>query len=154
VTTPVYTPVQPDFLTRLWHRTPGWAGPAVLGCAMVGAAGYTQLSDPTHAGAGDLPSCLIKLTTGVDCPGCGGTRAFWFLMRGDLPAAAQHHLFFTFAAPFLLYAYVAWAGGKVFGWRLPMLRVSPKLVAIFLGAWLGFSVLRNLPWEPFTWFYV
>jgi hypothetical protein len=27
-------------------------------------------------------------------------------------------------------------------------------VFVFLGAWLAFSIARNLPWEPFTWFWV
>ena len=36
----------------------------------------------------------------------------------------------------------------------PALRLSPLTVAVFLGVWFAFSVLRNLPWAPFTWFYV
>ena len=56
--------------------------------------------------------------------------------------------------PFLIYLYVAWAGNLVFKWKLPQLRITPKTIAIFLSAWGGFMVLRNLPWEPFTYFFV
>ncbi|HET9518773.1 MAG TPA: DUF2752 domain-containing protein, partial [Actinoplanes sp.] len=95
-----------------------------------------------------------KYTTGVVCPGCGGTRAAWFLLHGDLPAAARHHLLFVFAVPLLLYVYAAWAGRRMFGWRLPPFEISPRALGISLGVWGVWSVLRNLPWEPFTWFYV
>ena len=59
-----------------------------------------------------------------------------------------------FAAPYLLYMYVAWAGNLAFGWKLPTLRLTPKTISIFLAIWFGFTILRNLPWAPFTWFYV
>ena len=58
------------------------------------------------------------------------------------------------AVPFLLYMYVAWAGRRMFGWRLPQLTLSPRAIGIFLAVWGVWSVLRNLPWAPFTMFYV
>ena len=56
--------------------------------------------------------------------------------------------------PFLIYMYVAWAGRTAFGWRLPQLQLSPKVLGLFLAAWGVFTVVRNLPWEPFTLFQV
>ncbi|WFE19358.1 DUF2752 domain-containing protein [Solwaraspora sp. WMMD937] len=149
---------QPDRFTRLvnrlWVRSPRWLAPlAVLGC-IGAAAGYTVITDPTTSNAEAAPSCLLKLTTGLDCPGCGGTRAVWYLLNGDLGAAARHHLLVVFAVPFLLYVYLAWVGQQLFRWRLPQLSLSPTAVGWSLGVWLAFSVLRNLPWEPFSWFYV
>lgn len=155
---PAYIPAQPDRLTRfmtgLWARSPRWLAPvAALGC-MAGAVGYTLVTHPTDSTADAVPTCLLKLTTGFDCPGCGGTRAAWYLLHGNLPAAARHHILFVFALPFLLYLYVAWAGRQLFNWRLPQLRLSPTVIGVFLGAWLAFTILRNLPWAPFTWLYV
>ena len=72
------------------------------------------------------------MTTGFCCPGCGGTRAAWYLLHGDVPAAARHHAIFTFAVPFLLYMYVAWAGRRLFGWKLPQLTISPRAMVVFL----------------------
>lgn len=157
---PAYAPAapQPDRLTRFverWSaRAPRWLAPLGALVCIAGAAGYTLLSDPTDSAPDALPTCVLKLTTGLDCPGCGGTRAFWYVLHGNLPAAARHHLLFVFALPFLIYLYVAWAGRQAFGWRLPQLRIGPSVIGVFLAAWLAFSVLRNLPWAPFTWFYV
>nr|WP_241562899.1 DUF2752 domain-containing protein [Micromonospora costi] len=153
-----YPAAEPDRLTRfvmrLYDRSPRWAVPlAALGCVAAGIA-YTLISDPTRSAPDAAPSCLLKLTTGLDCPGCGGTRALWYVVHGDLPAAARHHFLFVFALPFLAYLFVAWAGQQAFGWRLPELRISSKVIGGFLAAWMAFSVLRNLPWAPFTSLYV
>ncbi|WBB81850.1 DUF2752 domain-containing protein [Micromonospora sp. WMMD882] len=142
------------FVVRLYDRAPRWAVPlAALGCVGAGVA-YALVSDPTRAAPDALPTCLLKLTTGLDCPGCGGTRALWYVLHADLPAAARHHFLFVFALPFLAYLFVAWAGQQAFGWRLPQLRIGPKVIGGFLVAWLVFSVARNLPWAPFTALYV
>ena len=142
------------FVQRTWARSPVWAAPAAVLLCMAGSAGYTLASHPTEAGADSVPTCLLKYTTGFVCPGCGCTRAAWYLLHGDLPAAARHHALFVFAVPFLLYLYVAWAGRRLFGWRLPELQLSPAVIGGFLAVWAVFSVLRNLPWAPFTWFFV
>ncbi|MCX5070627.1 DUF2752 domain-containing protein [Micromonospora lupini] len=150
--------VPADVLTRvvlrLYERSPRWVGPlAAVGCVGLGMA-YALLSNPTQTDPDAAPTCLLKLTTGLDCPGCGGTRALWYVLHADLPAAARHHFLFVFALPFLAYLFVAWAANQAFGWRLPELRISTKVIVGFLGAWLAFSVLRNLPWAPFTSLYV
>ncbi len=153
-----YQPVESDrftrFVLRLHARAPRWAVPlAAVGCVGLGMA-YALLSNPTHSDPDARPSCVLKLLTGLDCPGCGGTRALWYVLHGDLPAAARHHFLFVFALPFLAYLFVSWAGNQAFGWRLPALRLSPKVLGGFLVAWLAFSVARNLPWAPFTSLYV
>ncbi|WP_371409984.1 DUF2752 domain-containing protein [Micromonospora zamorensis] len=153
-----YAELKPDritrFVLRLYERSPRWAVPlAAVGCVAIGM-GYALFSNPTHAAPDAAPTCLLKLTTGLDCPGCGGTRALWYVLHADLPAAARHHFLFVFALPFLAYLFVAWAGNQAFGWRLPELRLSSKVIVGFMGAWLAFSVLRNLPWAPFTSLYV
>jgi hypothetical protein len=155
---PVYPPPQQDratrFVQRLWTGSPVWAAPAALLVCMAGAAGYTLAADPTVVGADATPTCLLKYTTGFVCPGCGGTRAAWYLLHGDLPSAARHHAVFVFVLPFLLWMYFAWAARRLFGWQVPQLQLSPLVIGGFLGAWGVWSVLRNLPWSPFTMFFV
>ncbi|MFB9234392.1 DUF2752 domain-containing protein [Plantactinospora siamensis] len=142
------------WVLRMHERAPGWVAPlAALGC-MGAAAAYTLLSHPTSSPPDAAPTCLLKLTTGLDCPGCGGTRAMWYLLHGDVPAAARHHLLWVFVLPFLLYLYLTWALERSFGWRLPKLRISARTLGLMLIVWAVFSVVRNLPWAPFTALYV
>ena len=86
-----YQAPPPNGFTRamiaLYERSPRWAAPAAIIVCFLGAAGYVWLSNPTSGGAFDTPTCIVKLTTGLDCPGCGGTRAFYYLLHGDLAEA-------------------------------------------------------------------
>jgi len=142
------------FFARWYARSPRWLAPlGVLAC-FAGAAAYVLVSDPTDGKADAVPSCLLKYLTGLDCPGCGGTRAFYYLLHGNVSAAARHHLLFVFAVPFLTYLYVSWVAETVFGRKLPKIQLSPFAVGMFLAVWGAWSVARNLPWAPFTWFYV
>jgi hypothetical protein len=155
---PVYVAPEPNrlsrFLLRLHQRTPRWVAPfAVLSC-FAGAASYVLVTNPTDTGAADLPGCLVKMTTGLDCPGCGGTRAFYYLLRGNLPEAARYHAMAVFAAPFLVWLYVAWAIKHMTGRTIPAPRIGAKSISFFLAAWAVFMVIRNIPIAPFTYLYV
>ncbi|WP_199038254.1 DUF2752 domain-containing protein [Glycomyces salinus] len=132
-----------------------WLAPvALLSCFALAAGGVAATNPTDDTGP---TTCLFKMTTGFDCPGCGGTRAFFYLLNGNLPEAARHHLMAVFAAPFLVWMYLAWALPRVaprVRWRLPGLRLTPGVLSGFLIAWAAFWVVRNLPWEPFTLLYV
>lgn len=142
------------FLLRFGAGVPRWASPVLVAICFFGGVAYTLASNPTDAGAAASPTCLMKLTTGFDCPGCGGTRALWYLVHGNLPAAARSHLLAVFATPFLIYIYIVWAARVMFHKQLPPLRLSPTVIGVFLAVWALWAVARNLPWAPFTWFFV
>src|SRR5438045_480520 len=131
-----------EFMFRFWARSPRLAAPLAVLVCFAGGVAFVESGHTIGSDAFTSPTCLIKLSTGFDCPGCGGTRAFWFLLRGDLPAAARSHIMAVFAAPFLVYLYVAWAANVVFKRKLPQLHISPKAVSIFLAAWGVFTLLR------------
>ncbi len=142
-------------LARLAERMPRWAAPLGLTTLLSGGVAYTLLMQPTATSATSVPTCVMKLFTGFDCPGCGGTRAAWYLLHGDIPAAAHHHALMVFAAPFLAYMYVSWTLNRLANRTvLPVLRLSSGTLIGFLVAWLVFSVARNLPWAPFDWLFV
>lgn len=48
---------------------------------------------------GHIP-CIFYETTGLYCPGCGGTRATKALLRGEVIRSFRYH-------PFVLYAFLA-----------------------------------------------
>jgi hypothetical protein len=154
--TPPHAPVGRGsrLFARLAARAPRWSAPAAIAACFAGVASYVVVSDPTDAGALDAPTCLVKLTTGLDCPGCGGTRAFYYLLNGNLPQAVRHHAVAVFAAPFLVWLYAAWALRTVTGRVLPTPRLGGGAVAAFLAVWTVFSIVRNIPVAPFTLLFV
>jgi hypothetical protein len=155
---PAYVAPEPNRLSRavvrLYERTPRWVAPAAIATCFAGAASYVLISNPTDGGAADLPGCLVKLTTGLDCPGCGGTRAFYYLMQGNLPEAVRYHAIAVFAAPFLVWMYLAWAIKQTTGKQIPAPRIGARTISVFLAAWAVFMVVRNIPVAPFTSLYV
>jgi hypothetical protein len=155
---PVYLAPEPNrlsrFVLRLHARSPRWIAPAAVATCFAAAASYVLVSDPTDVSASAVPGCLVKMTTGLDCPGCGGTRAFYYLLHGNLPEAARYHAVAVFAAPFLVWLYVAWAVRHVTGRQIPAPRIGARTVSVFLGVWAVFMVVRNIPIPPFTFLYV
>jgi hypothetical protein len=144
-----------SFFQRVGQKLPMWLAPAGIAVCVAGGVGYTVLMDPTASDADAQPTCIMKLLTGFDCPGCGGTRAAWYLLHGDIAAASRHHAMLVFATPFLIYMYLAWTLQIVTKRKiLPQLQLSNVVIGGFIAAWMIFSVLRNLPWAPFTWMYV
>ena len=155
---PVYVVPEPNrfarFFLRLYDRFPRWGGPAAIAACFAGAASLVWAVNPTGGGVDDVSTCVVKLTTGLDCPGCGGTRAFYFLMHGNIPEAARHHVMAVFAAPFLVWLYLGWSVKQIWGRQIPLPRISTKTIGIYLAAWFVFMVVRNLPFAPFTSLYV
>jgi hypothetical protein len=137
----------------LWTK-PAWLAPlAILGC-VAAAFTYVLANDPTDARRDPLGPCAFKAMTGWDCPGCGGTRMVWYLLHADLPAAFQHHLIALVAVPVVAYLYVVWAAKRIFRVSLPSRGIPASVWGTYLVVWLAFSVLRNLPYPPFEYFFV
>jgi hypothetical protein len=96
------------------------------------------------------PRCPFRAATGLDCPGCGGTRALTALLRGDVGLALSHNVVTVALLPLLVWGWVGWLAVRA-GWRHAAPEPSTRLawtVAIVLPA---FTLARNLPWGPFAW---
>lgn len=134
-----------------WRRFTPLAAWGFLGAA----AGYVFAFNPTDRVGDPTGPCLFHAIFGIDGPGCGGTRMFYYLIHGNLVEAARHHLVALVGLLYGLYALVAWTASWQFGKRLPGWRPSPRAVGIYLVIFLLYAVVvRNLPWAPFSWFYV
>jgi hypothetical protein len=105
---------------------------------------WTPSGDPASA------ICLMRRLFHLPCPGCGMTRAFAALAKGDWSAAITLHPL----APVLAFELVA--GWAIWGialtarrpLRLPV-RVDAVLLgnaAAFLALWLGRAATGTLPW--------
>lgn len=111
------------------------------------------LGDPTTPG-GPLPICPTKALLGIDCPGCGGMRMAYSLMHGDIPAALHYNAVSLVVVLLCVWSTVAWAIGRLRGrWVNSWLhwRWTPLVMSI---AFIGWFVVRNLPFAPFTSLYV
>ena len=116
---------------------------------------YVLTFNPTDRVADPTGPCTWHMLFGIDGPTCGITRMTWYLLHGDLVDAAWMHLAALLLVPVGAYAYVWWVAGWIFGRRLPMFRITKSLAIGYAVFFLLYStVLRNLPWPPFTWFYV
>jgi hypothetical protein len=139
-------------LARLYASPPWFAPLLVFGCAAA-AVGYVLANDPTDARSDPVGPCLLRTFTGLDCPGCGGTRMVWYLLHGNLPEAARYHAVALVLVPLAVYGYLAWTARRLFGTRIPWQPSTVFWLAVAI-AWMAFAVVRNLPFEPFSSLYV
>ncbi|GAA2350055.1 DUF2752 domain-containing protein [Saccharopolyspora halophila] len=120
--------------------------------ALVGFAGVGLVlaADPTSESGTWLPPCPFNALTGLDCPGCGGTRAVWSLLHGDLPAALDYNALAVLLIPFFLWLWGAWVGGRWRGTRFRTWGSWRWTPFVLLGLVAVWTVARNLPFPPFT----
>lgn len=126
---------------KRWHRP--WTALAVAGVASL-----LILRAFWPAVPGRLPACTVNTMTGLHCPGCGGTRCVTRLFNGDFAGAwAGNPLILL-----LLGAGGLWLLAAVIQeWRRRPMPVFPAWAAwVLVALVLGFGVLRNLPWWPFS----
>ena len=77
-------------------------------------------------------TCLFKYLTGIDCPGCGLTRAALSLLKGDVRAAAGYNVM-VFSLPLLFVYY--FTDGRLFGKKADAAVVGAVALG-FLVNWL------------------
>ncbi|GAB3112557.1 hypothetical protein GCM10027055_15760 [Janibacter alkaliphilus] len=89
-------------------------------------------------------TCLLQMTTGLPCPGCGMTRSWVHLAHGDISGAFAYNAFgpLVMAATVAVVGYTAWALLR----RRPPERffdlIRPRPVLVLVGAWLAYSTWR------------
>jgi hypothetical protein len=128
---------------------PAWAAPAgVVALALMWCTAVA-VADPTRSGNA-LPHCPVKMLTGWDCPGCGSTRMLYSLMHADVASAARYNIVALVMLPVLAWAWLAWTARRLGLPRLPTWQPSSRVQQALLLLWLAFTVMRNLPWAPFT----
>ena len=114
----------------------------VLAGTVLGIAAMVFLFNPaTHK---IYPVCQFHRLTGLNCPGCGMTRAFYALLHGDLLTALHDNALFVFALGTLAIR-GAWFGWNEFRGRANREFFPAKFLWPLLVVALLFTVLRNLP---------
>jgi hypothetical protein len=99
--------------------------------------------------------CFFRFATGLDCPGCGTTRALYSLLHLRFWQAFRYNPLIYLLVPFTTYfgiiGYIYLLTGKFFKINVHI----PKLVVwSLIVLFLAFVILRNIPIEPFSYFKV
>ena|SRR5690348_723402 len=115
---------------------------ALVGGAILGAGAVMYFFNPsTH---GFYPVCEFHQLTGLNCPGCGGTRAVYQLLHGHFLKALQDNA--------LAVLFLAGLAGRAVWFEIQTVRrrpagsfLPPKFLWSLLIVAVVFTVLRNLP---------
>ena len=99
---------------------------------------------------GYSPGCHFHRLTGLHCPGCGGTRAFFAFLKGDVALSWRMNPLFLLGLSVGGIFLAAALYGKMTGRQPPWTRVSARMGWTALGLILVFWVVRNIPHWPFT----
>jgi hypothetical protein len=122
--------------------SPGIFAGIVLGATAISVGAIVFFFNPsTH---GFYPVCLFHSLTGLNCPGCGMTRALYALLHGQIRLALKDNALFVLA----LVALAVWSARLLLRKmqnRPVQFSVMPKILWFLLGLAFAFTVIRNLP---------
>ncbi|HEV8582380.1 MAG TPA: DUF2752 domain-containing protein [Thermoanaerobaculia bacterium] len=123
---------------RLWWIT-GLAGLAGLAILHV----WVPSEDAASA------ICLSRRLLHLPCPGCGMTRAFAHLAKGEWSAALRDHPLSPVVAVELIAGWAAWGWtmtGRPFRLAVRFETLVLANVAALIALWLGRAAIGTLPW--------
>ena len=136
-------------VAQAWQR----AAPIACGVGLAAGAVAVAIGDPAASGS-RFPGCIFHATTGLWCPGCGITRGTHQLLNGHIGAALGYNIFTPVAIAAIMIGWFTWTRRS---WGKPPLtwayhwptRWSARWFASLPAIAVGFTVLRNLPIQPF-----
>ena len=98
-----------------------------------------------------LPKCIFLKLTGFYCPGCGATRATYYLLHGNILSAFSYNQLYVLFLPFMVYLYILNLGIKINGKELLKVPRFNLFFYISVGSIIMvFCLLRNIHYYPFT----
>ena len=119
-----------------------------LGLAAIGI--FLFFFNPASPANQFFPKCPFRLVTGLQCPGCGSTRACYQLLHLHPGAAFKLNPLFVLTLPFIIYGFLGFTRSALTG--RPQRRVF--IPSFYLWGWLVliviFWIFRNTPWYPFA----
>lgn len=116
-------------------------GPSLLALGALTLLGLVVKVDPNR-GLPLLPPCPVRALTGIECPGCGGLRACWSLLHGDMAGAwASNPLIFVIV-PALAVGLVVWVKAALTDTAVP--RLPRPIVWCVLALTALWVIARNM----------
>ncbi len=88
--------------------------------------------------------CLFRGLTGLYCPGCGGTRAFMYLIQGQILKSLYYHPLIPYMAAVLVGEGALWLMARKKGWEKELKRPYELEVYVGIGIALVNWAVKNL----------
>lgn len=102
------------------------------------------------SGQSFFPKCPFHSITGYHCPGCGSQRALHDFLHGNIIEGFKHNFLIGLGILIFLYKGFLLIRSHFYPQKSSNLLYYSKTPWIFLILILSFWVLRNLPYEPFS----
>ena len=119
---------------------------ALAEATLLGIAAVVYFFNPTtHA---FYPVCQFHRLTGLNCPGCGATRALYALLHGRVSTALRDNALFILGLAAVVVR-GSWLAMRRWRGQAPGEFFPAKALWPALGLAVAFTVLRNLPWFSF-----
>lgn len=88
--------------------------------------------------------CKMKRTLGLPCPGCGGTRALWYLLHGRILSALYYHAFAVYGAIWYLMFFITQTLQRITRGRLSGIQFRDKFLYIAIVILIAQYILKLL----------
>ena len=115
-----------------------------MGIAVAAVTGVVVLYNNDPATSRFYPPCIFHLLTGLDCPGCGGTRALYHLLHGHFALALHYNAMLVIFGPFLLGGAVSEGRRIAKGAEAPLIIQKPWTAWSTIALLVGWAIFRNL----------
>lgn len=134
----------PYIITRARPRLVWWLGGALV--LLLAGIVLFQFNPSQY---NFYPRCMLYVTTGIYCPGCGSQRALHHLVHGHLATALRCNALLILSLPFLAFFSTRYAARWSANKPLPPLVIRSRWIKLLVGVVVLFTVLRNIPCAPF-----
>ena len=131
--------------TAFWNRRITLL--SIWGLLLLGAL-YVFAFEPGKTGI--FPPCVFRQLTGLQCPGCGSTRALHQLLHGHFVAAFTLNPLFVIAIPLLLYVLLKYTTLSFRGITPKPNALPARYIYLIFVVIVSFWILRNTPLYPFV----
>ena len=131
--------------TAFWNRRITLL--SIWALLLLGAV-YVFAFEPGKTGI--FPPCIFRQLTGLQCPGCGSTRALHQLLHGHFAAAFTLNPLFVIATPLLLYVLLKYTTLSFRGITPKPNALPARYIYLIFVVIVSFWILRNTPLYPFV----
>lgn len=97
-----------------------------------------------------FPKCPFHTITGFHCPGCGSQRALHDFLHGNIIEGFKHNVLIGLGILVFLYKGLLMLRSYYYPQKQSNLLYHPKTAWLILILVVLFWLLRNLPFEPFS----